>query len=150
MHYSQDQRRKELKLKKYRDICKSFGRKVVEGRTVQAGEAGLSHYNHKTLDFTEFQRYCGSKNLHNKRLEHVFNLPLLRKLRLGAYMLKQKSEAKMTNKFKKTFGAPTKTIVCIGDWCQAHQCRWKEPTKGKGFCQLFKKAGYKVFLVNEF
>lgn len=36
------------------------------------------------------------------------------------------------------------------DWEQRTQMKYLEPTKGKGFRDLFRKYGYKVYLVDEF
>lgn len=38
----------------------------------------------------------------------------------------------------------------IGDWEQKKHRKFKEPLKGKGFRTLLRKAGYSVFLVDEF
>jgi hypothetical protein len=51
---------------------------------------------------------------------------------------------------KKTFGNPEETIICIGDWEQRKQMKYKEPTLGKGMRTLFRKNNYKVYLVDEF
>ncbi len=56
----------------------------------------------------------------------------------------------MINNFKKKFGKPSETIVCIGDWSQEKQMKYQEPTKGKSFRQLFKRSGYKIYLVDEY
>ena len=52
--------------------------------------------------------------------------------------------------FEKLFGSPQEAVVCIGGWEQKQHRKFKEPVKGKGFRTLFRKAGYKVFLVDEF
>jgi hypothetical protein len=41
-------------------------------------------------------------------------------------------------------------VICIGDWEQKKQMKFKEPTIGKGMRTLFRKNNYKVFLVDEF
>ena len=56
----------------------------------------------------------------------------------------------MINNFQKIFGKPDKTIICIGDFEQKQHMKYKEPTKGIGLRKLFRQAGYKVFLVDEF
>ena len=56
----------------------------------------------------------------------------------------------MTQRFKDIFGSPEDAVICIGDWEQKSAQKNKEPVKGKGFRTLFRKAGYKVFLVDEF
>ena len=47
-------------------------------------------------------------------------------------------------------GEPETTIIAIGDFEQRKHRKFKEPVKGKGFRTLFRKAGYGVYLVDEF
>ena len=54
------------------------------------------------------------------------------------------------NRFKKIFGKPEDTIVCVGDFEQRKHRKYKEPIKGKGFRTLFRRNGYKVYLVDEY
>ena len=56
----------------------------------------------------------------------------------------------MISNFKKIFGNPEDVVICIGDWEQKKQMKFKEPTLGKGIRTLFRKNNYKVFLVDEF
>jgi hypothetical protein len=51
---------------------------------------------------------------------------------------------------KRIFGKPDETIVCVGDWEQRKHRKYKKPIKGKGFRTLFRRNGYKVYLVDEF
>jgi hypothetical protein len=65
-------------------------------------------------------------------------------------MRRQITEALLLSRFKKLFGGPEETIVAIGDFEQRKHRKFKEPIKGKGFRTLFRKAGYGVYLVDEF
>jgi transposase len=56
----------------------------------------------------------------------------------------------MINRFNKIFGSPENTIICIGDFEQRKHRKFKEPIKGKGFRTLFRRNGYKTYLVDEF
>eukprot|EP00835_Amoeboradix_gromovi_P005662 NODE_556_length_6708_cov_0.674837.p3 type:complete len:135 gc:universal NODE_556_length_6708_cov_0.674837:5168-4764(-) len=56
----------------------------------------------------------------------------------------------MLKRFEKLFGTPEAAVICIGDWEQRQHRRFKEPVKGKGFGTFFRRAGYKVYLVDEF
>src|SRR5690606_3312610 len=77
--------------------------------------------------------------------------PFMRKLKWNGYINRQRSEDKMINQIKKHFGDPEDTVIAIGDWSSnGHHMRGKEPTKGKGMRTIFKKAGYRIFLVNEY
>lgn len=148
--YTQDQRRKETKAKKYRDILQEKKEEVVDGKTIVQWEAELSFFNKKTLDFDRFKAYISKKNEINGHLSTFYNQYLFRKLKLGSYMRRQITEANMLNRFKKLFGNPEETIIAFGDFEQKQHRKFKEPTKGKGFRDLFRKAGYNVYLVDEF
>ena len=51
---------------------------------------------------------------------------------------------------EKLFGPPDEVVICIGDWEQKQPRKFMEPVKGKGFRNLFRKARYKLYLVDEF
>ena len=65
-------------------------------------------------------------------------------------MRRQITEARLLARFNKLFGGPDETIITIGDFEQRKHRKYKEPVKGKGFRTLFRKAGYGVYLVDEF
>ena len=56
----------------------------------------------------------------------------------------------MINRFEKMFGSPEETIVCFGNYEQKRHMKFKEPIKGRGIRTLFRKKGYKTYLVDEF
>ena len=65
-------------------------------------------------------------------------------------MRRQITEARMLKRFEQLFSPPDKVVICIGDWEQRQHRKFSVPVKGKGFRTLFRKAGYNVFLVDEF
>lgn len=148
--YTQDQRRKETKVKKYRNLLLENKKRVIEGKCIIEWETELSHYNSKTLNFERFKAYIGKKNAVNKVISSFYEEQIYRKLKLGSYMMRQKTEAKMLKRFEQLFGKPENTIIGIGDFEQQQHRKFKEPVKGKGFRNLLRKQGYKVYLVNEF
>jgi len=148
--YSQDMRRKETKSKKYRNILQIKKQELVDGRKVVDWETDMSAYNKKTLDFEAFKTYIKHKNALNLKLAPFYNRYLFRKLKLGSYSRRQITEARMLRRFELLFGAPEQVVIGIGDWEQKQHRRFKEPVKGKGFRTLFRRAGYKVYLVDEF
>ena len=120
------------------------------GKRVVEWETELSAYNRKTTDFERFKAYVAKKNEVNARLAPFYNEYLFRKLKLGSYMRRQITEARLLKRFETLFGGSDKTIIAIGDFEQRQHRKYKEPIKGKGFRTLFRKAGYGVFLVDEF
>jgi len=81
---------------------------------------------------------------------NVYKNKLMRLLKWYTFINTQRSESKLLMNFKKKFGTPEETIVCIGDWGNEKQIKNQEPTKGKSFRKLFKKYGYKTYLVDEY
>ena len=148
--YTQDQRRKETKAKKYRDYLQERKQEKVGDKSVVEWEAEMSAFNRKTTDFTKFKAYIQKKNELNARLAPFYGAYIFGKLKLGGYMRRQITEARLLARFNKLFGGPDETIVAIGDFEQRKHRKYKEPIKGKGFRTLFRKAGYGVYLVDEF
>jgi hypothetical protein len=56
----------------------------------------------------------------------------------------------MMSDFRKMYGNPENVVICIGDWEQRKQMKYKEPTLGIGMRSLLRKNNYKVYLVDEF
>ena len=148
--YSQNQRRKETKLKKYNNIILAMKTNKIQGKTIIEYETELSNFNRKTLDITKFKEYIQSKNRINHILFEFYAKQLFRKLKFGRYINTKSSEIKMISNFKRVYGDANNVVICIGDWEQRKQMKYKEPTLGKGIRTLFRKNNYKVFLVDEF
>jgi len=148
--YTQDQRRKETKAKKYRNYLQERKEETVDGKRVVEWEAELSAFNRKTTDFAKFKAYIQKKNEVNACLAPFYSAYIFRKLKLGSYMRRQITEARLLARFKKLFGGPEETIVAIGDFEHRKHRKYKEPIKGTGFRTMFRKAGYGVYLVDEF
>jgi len=148
--YSQDQRRKETKSKKYNNIILAMKTNKIYGKTIIEYETELSKFNKKTLHINKFKEYLLEKNRINHILFEFYGKELFRKLKFGRHINTKRNEQKMINQFKKIFGNPDEVVICIGDWEQKKQMKYKEPTLGKGMRTLFRKNNYIVFLVDEF
>jgi hypothetical protein len=148
--YSQDQRRKETRNKHYRNIRLGMKYNKIQEKTIIEYETELSNYNRKTLNVSKFQEYLTAKNRINHTLFEFYSKRIFRKLKFGSYINTKKSEQKMIQNFKNKFGNPEDVVICIGDWEQRQQMKYKEPTIGIGMRTLFRKNGYKVYLVDEF
>ena len=148
--YTQDQRRKETKVKKYKKIIEELKKEQINGKTVSGYESDLSKYTKRTLNIEKYKEYLKEKNKVNNELFDFYQKKIFRKLKLNIYLNTLKSEQKMINKMKENYGKVEDSIICIGDWEQKKQMKYKEPTKGKGLRELLRKGGYEVYLVNEF
>ena len=148
--YSQDQRRKETKKKKYSKIQLELKKEKINGKTIIEWETELSKLNRKSLNITKFKEYIQKKSEINGLLFAFYEKYIFRKLRLQSYRNTKKSEQKMINNFKRIFGNEKEVILCFGDYEQKQHMKFKEATKGKGMRTLFRKAGFQTYLVDEF
>lgn len=148
--YSQDQRRKETKKKKYSKIQLELKKEKIHGKTIIEWETELSKLNRKSLNISKFKEYIQKKSEINGMLFSFYEKYIFRKLRLQSYRNTKRSEQKMLNNFKRIFGNEKDVVVCFGDYEQKKQMKYKEATKGKGMRTLFRKAGFQTYLVDEF
>jgi len=148
--YSQNQRRKETKMKKYNNIILGMKTNKIQGKSVIEYETELSLYNRKTLCIDKFKAYINEKNRINHILFDFYAKHLFRKLKFGRHINSKRNEQKMINNFRKMYGNSDEVVICIGDWEQRQQMKYKEPTLGIGMRSLLRKNNYKVYLVDEF
>jgi hypothetical protein len=152
--YSQNQRRKETKMKKYNNIILAMKTNKIQGegtnKNVIEYETELSLYNRKTLQIDNFKTYVNEKNRINNILFGFYAKHLFRKLKFGKHINIKRNEQQMISNFRKMYGNPDEVVICIGDWEQRQQMKYKEPTLGIGMRSLLRKNKYKVFLVDEF
>ena len=148
--YSQDQRRKETKLKKYNKLIIKEKETKIVGKTIIEYETELSKYNKKSLDLDKYKDYVKNKNKINKIIMDFYSKSLFRKLKLNGYINRKRNEQKLIKNFSNKFGDKEDVIVCFGDFEQKKHMKFKEPTKGKGMRTLFRKNGFLTYLVDEF
>jgi len=149
--YTQNQRRVETKIKKHRkELHAHKTKEKIKGKTIQEWESELSIFNKKTLNLDLYVPYLEKKNEINSIISKFYHKNLYRVHKLHKYSANQRSEAKMINKFKEMFGPPEKTVIGIGDYEQFKHMKFLEPVKGKGFREVFRKAGYEIYLIDEF
>jgi len=149
--YSQNQRRKELKVKIYRKR-RSIDRLQAElgGLPVQMIEDTLSEHNYKSCNYNDSIRSIHTKNIANSRLQAYYEKELFRKLKWFSFINQQKSKANLVTNFSKKLGDKSDVVLCFGDWEQKKHIKYKEPTMGKGIRNIFRTVGYSCFLVDEF
>ena len=150
--YTQNQRRLETRLKKYNKIIDKISKETkIENQSIKEIETTLSVLNSKTCNYEKFKNYCMEKNKINYKLYSHYEQRLFRKLKLNRFTNTQKSEFKMVKNFQKKFGSPENTIYISGDYDKgSYHMKGIEPVICKKFRRIFKNAGYKTFLVNEF
>lgn len=163
MRYTADQRRKETHFKAYRDkrngirattvVLDEHGQAVVPGRTtVMELEGYLRDFSSKTTDIVLFGQYVTAKNLVDHYVLRTYKERIFRRLRWYAFIGRQRSETGLVRRFHDLFGAPDEVVIGWGDWSKNgnNNMRFLAPTPGKRLRKLFRKAGYAVFLVDEY
>ena len=150
----EEPKKPKKKTKSVKDKCTEKKEKTVmelkQNKKVMDLESKLSHFNRKTLDLTQYKMYLIEKCEVNHKLLEFYKQDLFRKLKLNSYLNTLKSEQKMINNFERIFGKKDEVVVCFGDHQQKSHLKHMEPTKGVGMRKLFKRAGYQIYLVNEF
>ena len=99
--YSQDQRRKETKMKKYNNIILGMKTNKIEGKTIIEYETELSHFNRKSLQITKYKEYLHEKNRINHILFGFYRKELFRKLKFGKDRNIKRNEQNMLRNFRK-------------------------------------------------
>ena len=141
--FTKIQRANELKTKEKRKKLSNEKKSTfINGQNIQELERDLSHHNSKTLILDDFLDYCHAKNILNQKVGPNFYHDMkYRKRKFSSFIDKQKCDSKLVKNIKKIFGKPKKCVIAWGDWNERGY---------RGYRRLLRKAGYNVFLVNEF
>jgi hypothetical protein len=150
--YTQNQRRLETRTKKYNKIIEEVNNTTfINGKNIKEIESVLSNHNKRTCHYENFKNYLIEKNKLNLLLFSHYEKTFFRKLKLNRYINTQKSESKMIKNFTKKFGEPNDIIIAMGDYDKENNnMSGLEPTICKKFRKIFKNAGFRTYLVNEF
>jgi hypothetical protein len=149
--YTQDQRRVESGLKKYRKRRLNLAKSVIEdGKTVSDLTNELKEYNSKVCTYEKIKEWITIKNIINKKLYPHYNNPIYRKMSFHTYTNTQRSEQKMIKNFKKKFGSESEVLVILGDFDKKENMRGKEPVINRKIKKLFVKAKFEIYKINEF
>jgi hypothetical protein len=149
--YSRQQRRKELKIKRYRDILDNDKKNtIIKGSNIKQIETILSQFNSNSCNLDRCKEFTRIKNKINFELKEYYQKDIHRQLKWYSYLNKMKSDANMINGFRDKFGSPEKSVILMGDFSKTEVLKGSEPVKGKSIRKLFTNAGYELYLVNEF
>ena len=153
--YTYNQKQVESKAKRYHQLRLEDKKTKYncngEVMDINQIEAKIGLQSSKTCDIIKYTSYVQTKNSYASLLTNHYNHNNLnyRQLRFNGYNNLKRSEDNMVNRFKRKFGRQDKTIIVFGD-AGANHIKYKAPVKNKGMRELFKKHGYKVYLIDEF
>ena len=156
LRYTQNSRRKVSRKSKYNKIRRSIEDDVIvklqvdtDFHTIKDDLKDIMKTNSRSCSTIEFKKYILEKNKMSLRYSQLYQEPIFRKLKLNTFINIKSSEDKFINEFKNTY--TDKAAVIFGDWEErAGFLRGKEPSKGASMRNMFKKAGFKVYLLDEF
>jgi len=152
LRYSAAQRKYECCSKRQRKRLERavHGSGLIKNKTVEQWQHELSFFKRKTTSSVDLKAYITRKNLVNSKLIRFWASDQFRMMKWQNKVNAKRSEALFMNRFKEKFGEPKDTLVAIGNWSENKPKKFNEPTKGKSFRKMFRCAGYKLYLVNEF
>lgn len=154
--YTNNQRRKEKKTKKYskiRQILAKNATVIVDNKitNITKIESIKSNYKKTESKKEKMIEYIKDMEQIDKIIEDHYKLPIFRKLNINGYINTQRSESRMINNFKKIIGEPEDTVVIIGDnGLKDVVIKGLEATISKGIIEIFKKNHYKIYVIDEF
>lgn len=172
-NYTRNQRRKECKVKKYKQIrneltsekikldpkspiatmiakMKSIEEKVFNATILEVQNV-LSNYNSKTCNLNNFLNYVACKNMIDVIIRDVYRQKIFRKLKINTHINAKKSESKMVTNLKEKIGNPEKVIIIYGDYDdKGNHIKGKESIVSKKLRKVLREVGYKVYLINEY
>jgi hypothetical protein len=134
------------------EIRKEKTIKIENGfKSVEQIESELSNYNSNSCKWGKCIVYTTVKNRINRILIEHYEEYIYRKHKWYGYINQQKAEQKMLKKFKEKMGGPKESVILIGDFDQkGSYMKGLPPTKRMSIRRTLRKAGYKVYLVNEY
>jgi hypothetical protein len=139
LRYTQQQRKVESKSKKYKKIRAKF---IPE-------DSNLEVITGRDWDQERYREYLKEFFSKFEANEIIYMQEIFRKLRLDAYINTKRSESKFMKAFTRTYGKDASVV--IGDWdSHTSVIKGHVPTKGRGFRDLFRTHGFKVFLLDEY
>ncbi|KAJ2120453.1 hypothetical protein IW147_005066 [Coemansia sp. RSA 720] len=146
--YTQNQQRVETRRRKYQKILEN-----EKPANIAAAERSLNAGSRVVPDLELFKDYLRARALVADDLTQFYNktmchqrvgattpeVPLHRKLRLSAYINRQRANQKLVSRLRKKF-SPNAVFV-MGNW-SAPMARYHEPIRGKGWRTLLKRGGF--------
>jgi hypothetical protein len=127
------------------------GNLILREKSLVELETILSKYSSKTSNFQTFMEYLSIKNRINLLTAPAYGEEFLRKMKLRAYINKQRSESKLIRNIKWTYGAnDARPITLIyGDWSVPKQMKHIISTPMIGLKRRLHKA-FDIINIDEF
>lgn len=151
LRYTTRQRASETRQAKARAHATAFRgiAPVVQGRSVDEWIVWLAEQpSRRTLDLETFRAHVVAFYTYASATRAFWTEPFHREQRLDAYRRKQRSEARLANAFKATFGAPENVVVAFGDGAR-NNLSGRAPGPSTAIRRLLQRHHYPVLDVHE-
>lgn len=154
--YTNNQRRKEKKTKKYNNIRNKIlnkGEVLVNGKKEQIKKYNVekSKYKKQCVGNKETVKYIEEMEKIDKIIKEHYENSIYRKLNMNSYINTQRSESRMMQNFKSKMGSEKDTVVIIGDnGLKDVVIKGLETTLSKGIINMFIKNKYETYIIDEF
>ncbi|KAI9317451.1 hypothetical protein BX666DRAFT_1937390, partial [Dichotomocladium elegans] len=173
--YTRNQRARETRMVRFRQIRDTAKDRYDNKNSIREAETRLAQICHSTVNAARYKLYVESRarewsllssfysrttkthttSTHPRRVRKMHpyvdheahNHPLHRKLRLSAYINQKQANARLVRTLRRRFGKDT--VLVMGNW-SAPIARFHEPIRGKGWRDIFKRHGFKVYLIDEY
>ena len=114
---------------------------------IQKIEDFLSEDSQKTCNYEKYINYLTNRNTNHNELYKYYTNPLFRKLKWRTFTLTQKSESKLVNKIKDTYG--DNVLLLYGNWSRNSQMKFSQPTPNIGIKRLLSNS-FDIAMVDEY
>ena len=154
--YTNNQRRKEKKTKKYAIIRNniSTNKKITIDNnlvSIKKFETEKTKYKVKEMNIDKIKTNIEEMEKIDKIISEHYETPIFRKLNMNSYINTQRSESRMINNFRKIMGSEKDTVVIIGDnGLKDVVIKGLESTLSKGIINIFKRNNYTTYIIDEF
>ncbi|KAJ2498769.1 hypothetical protein GGH96_004053 [Coemansia sp. RSA 1972] len=157
--YTRNQQCRETHVAKYRKILQEV--KKVDVADIAALERTLSASSFTKPDLKLFEKYLAARAEVEAKLTWHYNETMCRqqdgatmtmvllhwKLRLSVYVNQQQADQLLMNRLRERFSRDA--VFILGNW-GAPMAKFHEPIRGKGWRTLLKRAGFDVYLIDEY
>lgn len=154
--YTNNQRKKEQKRKKYALITRSISNNTKikinnKLETITKIETEKTKYKKTEINKNKIMlNIIETEKIDNIINEH-YETTIFRKLNMNNYINTQRSESRMINNFKEKIGSEKDTVVIIGDnGLKDVVVKGLESTISKSIIEIFKRNHYETYIIDEF
>lgn len=140
--YTADQRRRELKIKQFRDV-----NSVKDHPAAKRAMVTVSKTSHRHTSVTQFTEYLAARSAASEVLTAFFARKVHREIRWQSFRLQQQSDARLSRNLRQKFGKDP--LLVVGDHTSPN-LRFSQPIRGVGMLRMLRRHKFRILLVDEY